>query len=151
MEDIFEPQMSQEELARLSSLMGATPQPEDKQNQFTFINNVATTEDTTRVGNVSDTELGNSKYPIRSFKNLALISDKIMENDLFKEYFLAESSIVTDTSLSKDGFLDKLAVTQTRQIADVTKRKSRANRGWFRKKEIPEPGSYVESGGYAIG
>lgn len=142
--------MNEAELMKMASLMGATPQAEDKQNQFTFINNVATTLDTTRVGNVSDIELGNSKYPIRSFKNAALISDKIMENSMFTEYFNAESLIVTDTSLSREGFLVKQAGTSTRQVADITKRR-KPNKGWFAKKEPEHPGSYADTGGYAVG
>lgn len=141
------PQMSEDELMKMAQLMGATPQPEDKQNQFTFINNVATTLDTTRVGNVSEVELGNPKYPIRSLKNLALICDKIMENDVYRDYFLAESEIVTSTSLSKEGFLVNKSNTTTRQIGDITKRR-RPNRGWFSRKE-PTEGNYADTGGYA--
>ena len=39
------------------------------------------------------------------------------------------------TSLSKDAKLIELAVMQRREIADVTKRPMKENRGWFKGKQ----------------
>lgn len=147
MDDYNQP-MSEEDMEMMKHLMGTTPVPEDKQNQFTFINNVVTATDTTRVGNVTIEELGMPHYPIRVNKEMALIANKICDNTLFTEFFLAESEITTGTSLSKDGFLTKLAFTQKREIADVTKRKKTANKGWFRKKEPAEEQGGGEGGYY---
>lgn len=144
--------LSSEEMETLTKLMGTTPLPDEKHNVHTFLFNVATAKDTTKLGFLEPEELGKPKLPVRSNKNMALIADKIMENDMFKEYFLAEGEITTATSLSKEGFLMKMAVTQKREIADVTK-KRKISRGWFKKKEEESEGggSYpypMPPGGY---
>ena|SRR3990167_7042276 len=114
------------------------PTQEDKVNVHTFLRDVVVTPDTTRVGNLrvdeKVDELGIPAYTVRGSKEMALISDKIMVNDYFKNYFESESQISTSTSLSREGFLLRQATVQTKQIADVTKRR-RINKGWFRTKE----------------
>ena len=49
----------------------------------------------------------------------------------------AEATLAT--SLSKQGFLVRQATTQTKQVADVTKRRT-VNKGWFGSKKIQESG-----------
>ena len=77
------------------------------------------------------------RLPTRSDKSLALFSGELIENKFFKSYFEKESEITTSTSLSRDGFLTKLAVLQKKEIADTTKPK-KINKGWFKKKEDKE-------------
>ena len=119
------------------------PTTEDKQNVHTFLLNVVTTKDTNKVGNLRDdkdmNELGEPQYTVRGAKEMALISNKIMNNKYFEEYFKIEAENTLATSLSREGFLIKQAVTQTKQVADITKRK-KINKGWFGKKEIEESG-----------
>ena len=107
--------------------------PEEKHTLHTFLYRVATSEDTTKTGYLERDELGNAEYPVRSLKSFSLWSDKVIVNDYLKDYFNKESEIVTSSSLSRDGFLDKLAVTTKQELADITKPKS-VNKGWFRKK-----------------
>ena len=54
-------------------------------------------------------------------------------------------SVITSTSLSREGFLVKQATTQTRQIADISK-KRKVNKGWFgmRVKEDKEAAEKTE-------
>ena len=47
------------------------------------------------------------------------------------------AEITTATSLSKEGFLLRLSVTQKKELADVTA-KPKKNKGWFRKKDSTE-------------
>lgn len=131
-----------EELYKYLAATG-TPVPDEKFNVHSFLNKVATSDDTTKVGNLSDTELGQPKYPSRSLKNLALISSDIIGNRYYKKFFDAQAEIITSTSLSKDGFLVKQATTTTRQVADITK-KHKPNKGWFRSKEKPQEGESSE-------
>ena len=112
----------------------SAPMPEEKYNVHTFLHRVATADDTTKVGNLSDAEVGTPKHPTRALKEFALIAGKIINNPFFEDYFSQEAEIVSSTSLSKEGFLVKQATTQTRQIADVTKKRMK-NKGWFQKKE----------------
>jgi len=132
------------ELAQYLAASGSTPQQEEKYNTHLFLHRVATSDDTTKTGNLTDLELGMPRQHLRAMKQMALISDKIMDNSLFKDYFNAKSEIITATSLSKEGFLVKQATTTTRQIADVTKKKATANKSWFTKKEKPAEGEQTQ-------
>lgn len=109
------------------------PQAEEKHTVHTFLHKVATSDDTTKLGFLRDEEIGIPKHPIRTFKNLSLISNKIMDNPYFKEFFESEAEIVTSTSLSREGKLLNLAVITRRQVEDVTKPR-KENKGWFKPK-----------------
>ena len=65
-----------------------------------------------------------------------------MDNNYFKDYFLDEGEITTATSLSREGFLVRQATTQTKQVADVTRRRT-VNKGWFGKEKVNESGGDV--------
>lgn len=114
------------------------PIPEEKHNVHSFLNKVATSDDTTKVGNLTSDEIGLPRLTLRTYKELALIADKIIDNKDFSDYYNANAEILTSTSLSKDGKLINLAVLQKRQIEDVTKPK-KENSGWFKKKEDKPP------------
>ena len=136
--------MSDEELTpaereELKGLLGyGSSMPETQHNTHTFLHNVATAEDTTKIGYLKEEEIGTLENPIRSFKFLALFSDKIMNKPELRDFFLQRSEIGTATSLSRSGFLTKLAVVQRRELADVTKQPKKENKGWFKKKEDNE-------------
>ena len=120
-----------------------TPSLEDRQSVHAFLNNVATADKTTKVGNLRDdaemNELGDPSHSVRGSLEMARISSKIMNNDFFEEYFAAEAEETLATSLSRDGFLVRQATTSTKQIADVTKRR-KINKGWFGSKKVEESG-----------
>ena len=119
------------------------PTQEDKQNVHVFLMNVATADDTTKTANLKDdkdfSELGIPSYTVRGAKEMALVADKIMGNNYFKDYFQKEAEITLATSLSRDGFLVKQATVQVKQVADMTKRR-KINKGWFGKEKIEEQG-----------
>lgn len=108
---------------------------EQKQNQHSFFTNIIKTDDTTRVGNLTSEELGEPKIPLRSSKELELVCRDLIDNESWAEYFKKESEILTSTSLSKEGTLIQLSVTNTKQIADITKKEKKSNRGWFKKSD----------------
>lgn len=111
--------------------------PEEKHTVHTFLYKVATSEDTTKIAYITEEELGHAVYPVRSFKSFSLIAEKIIRSNYLKEYFDKESEIITSTSLSKNGFLIRAAITQKKELSDVTKRHT-INRGWFVKKPEEE-------------
>ena len=128
-------QLSAEEQDALKQALGfGAPMPEEKHNVHQFLHNVAIAEDTTKLGYLKDEEIGVPKLPVRAFKDMALIADRIMGNDFLREYYLNKSENITSTSLSRDGFLVKLAVVQKRVIEDATK-KRKENKSWFKRKE----------------
>jgi len=124
------------------------PTPDDKHNVHTFLFNVATAQDTTKIGNLKDdkqeSELGSPEHTVRGCKDMALISNKIMGNEFFKEYFELEAENTLATSLSREGFLVRQATVQTKQVADITKRR-KVNKGWFGSKKIEETGGDTTS------
>lgn len=129
-----EEQLKPEEIEELQTYLGGAPMPEEKYNHHAFLHKVATAKDTTKLGYLKDEELGVPKHPVRTMKNLALISDKILDNPYYQEFFEAESEIVTATSLSREGKLLELSVTDKREVRDTTK-KPVENKGWFKKKD----------------
>jgi len=139
--DVQQEEANEEEvIQRLSEMMaGNANSPDEKHNVHTFLFNVSKADDTTKVGNLRDdkelNELGVPKLPVRSYKEMALISEKIMGNEWFSNYFKDAAEIVTSTSLSRTGFLTNLAVVQRREVADVTKRRVQVNKGWFKGKK----------------
>ncbi len=110
---------------------------QEKANTHSFFTKVIQNDDTTKTGNLSEEELGNPQITLRGLKELELFSDKVEENDLWTDYFKQMSEITTATSLSKEGFLLRLSVTQKKELADVTA-KPKKNRGWFKKKDSTE-------------
>lgn len=107
-------------------------------NIHAFLHNVATAKDTTKLGNLKDEEIGNLENPVRALKFLALFSDRIMRKQGLKDFFIDRSEIGTSTSLSRAGFLTKLAVVQRRELADVTPKERKQNKSWFKPKEKKE-------------
>jgi hypothetical protein len=108
---------------------------EQKQNQHSFFTNVIKADSTTRVGNLGTSELGIPKLPQRTLKELELICTEIGDDETWGKMFGDMAEIQTSTSLSKEGFLMKLSVTSTKQLADISPKEKKANKGWFAKKD----------------
>lgn len=126
----------QEKEALREYFSNGAPIPEEKHNVHSFLHKVATSDDTTKVGNLTAEEVGMPKLTLRGSKGIALIARSIVSNNIIADYFEAEGEIVTATSLSKDAKLLTLAVVQKRIVEDQTKPK-KENSGWFKKKEEP--------------
>lgn len=112
--------------------------PEGKHNVHTFLFNVATAEDTTKLGNLTEQELGNLDSPVRAYKHLASFAKDIMDKPELSSYFGSQGEIATATSLSKHGFLVSKATESVRKVADITKKPRKENSGWFGKKKEKE-------------
>jgi hypothetical protein len=126
-----------------SAMKDNSPTPDEKHNIHKFLFDVVLSPDTTKIGNLQVdkdiNELGLPEYNVRGAKDMELISDKIMDNDYFKDYFKQQAEDTLATSLSREGFLVKQATVQTKQISDMTKRR-KINKGWFGTKKIEESG-----------
>ena len=131
------------------------PSQEDKHNVHTFLTNVVKEEGvshSSKIGNLRDdkemNELGIPVWNVRGCLEMARISNKIIGNQFFKEYFESAAIETLGTSLSRDGFLIRTAVTQNKNVADVTKRR-KVNKGMFgSSKRIESSGGdpYTNSG-----
>jgi hypothetical protein len=125
------------------------PTPDEKQNVHSFLINVIQAEEINKnikLGNLRDdkemNELGVPSWNVRGALELARISDKLMGNEFFKEYFNSSATETLGTSLSREGFIIKHATIQTKQVADVTRRR-KTNKGWFGKKQVEESGGDI--------
>jgi len=121
---------------------------DDKQNVHTFLNNVVLAQDNKKIANLRDdkdfNELGMPDHNVRGNLTMIRISDLIMGNDTFKDFFESEVQDTLATSLSREGFLVRQGTTTTKQVADITKRRS-INKGWFGSKKINESGGDTTS------
>jgi len=122
------------------------PSQEDKQNVHTFLINVVKEqeiENISKVGNLRDdkelNEIGIPMWNIRGCLEMARISKSLMGNDFFKNYFESSARETLSSSLSREGFIIRQATTQTKQVADITKRR-KINKGMFGSKKIEESG-----------
>lgn len=126
---------SEEQLAEeILAALGPTPKVDEKQNAHSFLREVVTTEDTTKVGFLTVEELGAMPQTVRSYKELALIGRKIILSNAIDEYFSSKAEVLLSTSLSREGKLVSMAVLTRREVGDVTKPRKQ-NRGWFGRKE----------------
>jgi len=141
-------QMTDDEaiLKLAAAMKDNAPSQDEKHNVHSFLTKVVTEEGverTSKLGNLRDdkelNELGIPQWSVRGCLKMARISDMIMRNDYFKDYFNAAAMEVTGTSLSREGFIIRQATTSTKQLADITKRK-KINKGMFGSKKIEETG-----------
>jgi len=147
-EETNQQEMSDEEaLAAIAKTMkDNAPMQEDKQSVPSFLFKVVQEDDSRKIGNLKEdkdiNELGFPRHNVRGCLDMQRISTMIMKNPFFAEYFRQKSEETLATSLSRDGFLIRQATTQTKQVADVTKRR-KINKGWFGKEKTEETGGTV--------
>lgn len=143
-------QMTDEEaiMAIASKMKDNAPSQEDKQNVHTFLQKVAEANDNIKTGYLRDdkdvNELGLGEHHIRGLLEMKRVSGRIMNNPFFENYFKDETQDIISSSLSREGFLVKQATTQTKQVADATRRRT-VNKGWFGKQKIEEQGGDINS------
>ena len=128
-----ESQSEEEVMEQLARLASTATVPEEKQNVHSFLFNVATADDTTKLGNLKEEEVGIPTLSSRTLKELALYCKDIADEKEWADYFEKRSEILTSTSLSKEAKLLELAVVNRREVADVT-RQRKVNKGWFGKR-----------------
>lgn len=130
--------LTSEEKEQLKEVLGfGAPIPEEKHNVHSFLFKVATSTDTTKLGNLTEEEIGLPSKTLRTYKEMALIASKLMNNINLGDYYDKKAEIITSTSLSKNAKLINLAVIQKRVVEDETKPR-KENKGWFKPKNKEE-------------
>jgi len=134
----------EEALMRVAAAMkDSAAGQEEKHSVPSFLFNVVKAKDSTKIGNLRDdkevNELGVPPFSVRGAKEMQLISELIMDNEYFSNYFEKEAENALATSLSREGFLIRQVNLQTKQVADITKRR-KINKGWFGKQTVEEQG-----------
>src|SRR3990167_7717141 len=128
----------------MKEVLGYSPSGggDGKHSVHSFLHNVVLAEDTTKLGYLKESEIGEMNNPIRAYQFLASFSRQVMNNPQLEKFFLSQSEIGTATSLSRDALLLKLAVTQKRELStsDVTKTERKPSSSWFKPKKIQPDG-----------
>lgn len=128
--------LTDEELQLMQELgLGGYPKAEDKAGAYQFFLKVLFLKDTLKAANLNEAELGQAEFPVRTHRWLGLFCEKMGSSgwaDLFKQ----ESEITLASSLSRKGFLDKLAITtEKRTHIGSGVSPPRKKGGLFRRKE----------------
>lgn len=117
-----------------------SPQQEEKPGVHQFLLKVVQTSDSWKVANLTEDELGHANIPLRTYRELHVFCNEVADKPGVAEYYKKKGEILAATSLSAGGFLTNKAVTQKREVANMTKRRT-VNKGWFGgKKEVVEGG-----------
>jgi len=133
--------MSKEEAQdMLDKVYGTAPIPEEKHSVHSFLHKIATSDDTTKTGYLKEEEIGLPTLSLRACKELELFCKEVADMNYFADFFGKTGEILTSTSLSKEGFLAKLAVIIRRETSNILKAPMKQNRGWFKKKQSSEGG-----------
>jgi hypothetical protein len=123
--------LSNEEMQELSKLVNTANIQEEKSNIHNFLLKVVQTNDTTKVANLTEEELGVAKFPVRTLQELSLFSDEIGNMPYFSSYFKKEGEIILATSLSRDAKLLDSAITTSKQVGGIPTKTRKKNKGWF--------------------
>jgi hypothetical protein len=107
---------------------------ETKETPVSFFTKVITNDDSSKVGNLNEEELGVPHLPVRTFQELGLLCKEVFNRPTFADYFNKQAEVILSTSLSKEGFLLRQVGTARKEIADVTPRQKK-NSGWFKRKD----------------
>ncbi|MGA2130640.1 MAG: hypothetical protein ABSG05_03465 [Candidatus Pacearchaeota archaeon] len=107
-------------------------------NIHEFLTKVIQEGDTTKLGYLTKEEVGYPHLTLRSYKKLAHMS-KEFELPEFTDYFdnLAHN-VVASPSLSKEGFLLLLSITEKKKSELKIPGQKKENKGWFGSKNTPE-------------
>jgi len=130
----------EEEIRKLDEQIAAldkygSPEPEKKEGIFKFFREILRLPDTTRIGNLSNTELGATKLGVRHYKELGLYAEA-EGLDMVADYLNAKAEIITSTSMSRKGFWAKLFVTNIKKEQKIVPKEDK--KGWFAKKTPSE-------------
>ncbi|HUS51577.1 MAG TPA: hypothetical protein VMZ91_15530, partial [Candidatus Paceibacterota bacterium] len=106
-------------------------------NIYTYFKKVIAMKENIKTGNINITEAGLVQLPVRSLLGLSLYCNSMGMRG-FGSYFRDEAQIILGSSLSVDGFLNRLAVTQKRESEIKTKRQLPQKTGFFGKKKTDE-------------
>lgn len=121
----------EEELKKLESMDYGSPEKEKKESIFKFFKEILFLKDTTRIGNLSNTELGECRLGVRHF--LELSNYATAENlDIVSKYLKNRAGIISSTSMSKKGFWPQLFVTQIKKEQKIVHKQPKKS-FWDRK------------------
>ncbi len=120
-----------------SSEYGA-PEAQKKEGIFKFFREILHIKDSTRVGNLKDSELGTTKLGVRHYQEVALYAEA-EKLDVVSKYLRAKANIITSTSMSRKGFFVQSIITNIKKEGKI-KEPREEKKAWFgsKKREAEE-------------
>jgi len=118
------------------------PEPEEKNTPISFLKEISRKALNTTTANLQSDELGFAKIPVRTNMEIANYC-QFMDDTALADFFMDEAQILMATSLSREGFLPKLAVT-TQKFSETSLKKQlgqQKKKGLFDKNQ-PEQQPY---------
>lgn len=112
----------------------------DEKGIDNFFLEIVRTDDTRKVANLKEEELGLPHLPVRTLLELSRDCESIPSLSSLKEDFAKKSEEILGTSLSREGFLIKARITQKKELLDKNKRKMRRGLFGFKKEQEEEDG-----------
>lgn len=115
------------------------PEQEEKQTLIAFFREIIRKQFNAKTGNLQNDELGMAKIPVRTNMEIASYCNS-MDDPGMATVFLDDAQILLSTSLSREGFLPKLAVT-TQKFSETSLKKSlgqEKKKGMFNKNKKEE-------------
>jgi len=112
------------------------PEPQQKDNFFKFLRQMLNTQDSKKIANLHNTELGTLPKSVRKYCDLAVLSSQLGYPKI-SDYYLSKAEIINATSMSRKGFFSKLMVTKIRSSennAEVAKEPNQKT-SWFNFKK----------------
>ncbi len=104
-----------------------------KESVFKFFKHIIGLEDSSKIGNLDTTELGNLKLGVRPYQDIANYAEA-ERLDTVAKYLRTKAETVLATSLSKKGKLVELFVTQIKREQKAGKPETK-KKGWFSRPE----------------
>ena len=107
------------------------PMPEVKDNVFKFFRELLRMKDSSKVGNLKKDELGSLLLPVRNYRDIGNYNESEGQ-EIVAAYLNLKAETILATSLSRDGFLPQLFVTQIKKEQKVRKHDVES-KGWFNR------------------
>ena len=132
LEDLEEQMSEREEQldAQQSSFDYGSPVPEKKDTVFGFFLKILGMKDTSKTGNLLKEELGMLPASVRAYQDIAAYN-RAEGCNIVAAYLDYKSQIVLATSLSREGFFLKTAVTQIKTETKTRKWDESKKQSWF--------------------
>jgi hypothetical protein len=106
-----------------------------KDNQYKFFKHIIDMKDSSKIGNINETELGNLKLSVRHYQDIALYAEA-EKLDKVAKYLRDKAEIILATSTSKKGKLIELFVTQIKKEQKIVPQENKG--GLFSKPKKEE-------------
>jgi len=106
----FEQEENLEQYPDDEGMDATAPEPKPMGGIYSLFNTVLNKPDSTKVSNLNKTELGELGISVRESMRIALLA-RTFHHPIFANFFMKQAGIISDSSMSKEGWFTELFVT----------------------------------------